>query len=181
MNTYGFLESSQPPPPTYSLQDALFSPSDPLYTHACQQEDGLPNCTAACTDPAQVFSTLANMHNCAMYPLVASIYANHSLSDDAIGLADRLLIKQSMWGSQLLDTVNSTMIKCLNASCKGSPDCMQTIGWSNYGWDGEQSPCWTLVFRNRDLCDYIIPSSILNTDIGGIGVSWCKQLYNTGS
>ena len=170
------LSISESPPATYSLQNALLSPYGPLYGHACQQGNSLPNCTATCTDPAQVFSTLANVQNCALYPSVANGYASRNLSTEAIELADRLLIKQSMWGSSLLDTVNSTMTKCLIASCKGSPDCIQTIGWAPAPQNGTQYPYWTLTFRKGDLCDYITLPSILNTDIGGVGVSWRKPL-----
>lgn len=179
--------SSGSVPPTFSLQDALtlWPPRDVLYTKGCNQTDGVANCTTACSNPSQAFSTLESLHNCVLYVGVAYVYASQKLSSNDTKLADDLGIQKSELGSPISQKVNSTITACFSAYCDGLPDC--TILMSNTSWGGLPYPSnnpldsksfnvYNFGGQPDDLCGYITQPSPLNPEIGGIGVSHVKFL-----
>lgn len=67
-----------------------------LFPEACVQSSRDRDCTAACTDPVQIFSSLDTLHNCIIWP---TIVAGNPLSQDAAKLVGSLSYEQGDQGS----------------------------------------------------------------------------------
>ena len=160
------------------LQDALNSfygsanGTITLFTDACIQGDGTPNCTAACLDKTQMFSSLETLHNCAVFPNISVHLANNALTADARRLAEDLNIRPSSHDSSLPSNISNAIQRCLFDTCKNNEDCARTLDPIN-GSNKKYSPydlTGTLFINNTyfPLCRPI-PAEI-NADVGGVGV-----------
>ena len=177
---FGFRQS------TYSLLDAIPSMSvglnstaqDPLgqdfyldapgpylFTDACHQPDGQPNCTFACSNTAAMFGTLKTLHNCQLYPVVAYLYANGSLSSESKQLVQDLRIEPNKTDpseSIILQSISQCLVDYCNDNLNGCQGINETFTGSASYWE-------ELV---NSLCeDSFFP---VNSDVGGIGVRSCK-------
>ena len=165
---------------TLGLQSALNSqyPSNngtiTLFQQACNQNDGTLNCTAACQNNTQMFSSLETLHNCVVFPEISVRLANNSLTANARRLAEELNIQPSDNHSSLPSIVSNKIQSCLVDSCVIDPDCNKTL----YGRNRNPSPSNlngtsflddTLYFQ---ICGPI-PAYVIG-DVGGIGV-WSKS------
>ena len=190
MDTLSLLSGSLPS--TFSLQDALSSNQYPnvLFPHGCNQTDGAANCTAACTDQSQAFSTLETLHNCLLYVGIAEFYARQNLSSNDTELADKFVIQKGDISSPISEKVNDTITACFDQYCDNSTVCtrlMSSSRWEStynhsnstgyYSYDSSQRYNIYNLQSNYDysdgtdyLCTLIASSYPLNPDIGGIGV-----------
>lgn len=141
---------------------------------------GLQNCSASCSDASVLFGSLENLHNCLLYPAVAQLYVNGSLGDSP--LTEFLGIDNKSQANQTANSTIAAISSCLSDYCGGDKECNNELPPSRafyYGIythstpdDVHPSAYYTgppvLEF---DICDFVAPSSFLNADIGGIGVS----------
>ena len=171
-------------PPALGLQNAF--PLDEVYSvvegidvfsGACSVA-GLQDCTAACLNPSVMFGSLEIFHNCLVYPAVADLYVNGSLSDSP--LTDSLGIENHSQTTQTATYITSTIYNCLLDYCREDQQCQSdlqqnhTFSYSvfNGSIQGRARPLYTAsssIF-GFDVCHYVAPFSFLNADIGGIGV-----------
>ena len=156
---------------TLGLQDALNSGytsingTITLFPNACKQRDGTPDCTAACQDKTQMFSSLETLHNCAVFPNISVHLANNGLTANARRLAEELNIKQSNHDSSLPSHISNLIQTCLLDSCMPKP--------KNY----RPNQLTGTQFIDNDfinICGSI--QSHVNPDVGGIGV-WSKSAF----
>ena len=112
-----------------------------------------------------------------VYPTVADLYARRNLSN--VHLAQQLSIEPSRIESPLLNSITTTIQKCLIDFCDTLSGCSQALNEFNmssspsnitsafyiniYNEDNYESE-----YNVWDFCDYV-PKSF-NPDIGGIGV-----------
>lgn len=172
---------------TFSLQDT-FSPawSDVFFSQGCKV-DGIVNCTAACVDPRYAFMDLETVHNCALYVWVANISAARELSDDDARLVGNLDIVPGNFASARSQAVAATLANCSALYTVGITNdtiaswSMTTDGRSVLGGDliDQADGTGALDFTSQSVdlqCLNNVPRSILNMDIGGIGVSDIQRL-----
>lgn len=99
----------------FGLRDALDSSfsstngSITVFQDACKQDDGTPNCTAACQDPTQMFSNLMTLHNCAAFPEISALLANNNISANTRRLAEDLRIELSNDDSSLPSNISNAI------------------------------------------------------------------------
>ena len=142
-----------------------------MFSDACNQSDGTSNCTAACLNSTQMFSSLETLHNCALFPLLSVRLANGTLSTDARSLAEKLKIEPSSDHSSLPSNISNTIQTCLLDSCHNNTDCAKTLNpihGSNRGFDPNNLTGILFIDSYFPLCSPI-PAHI-NADVGGIGV-----------
>lgn len=161
----------------FGLQDALNSyyqtPNGAitLFPDACIQNDGTPNCTAACLDNTQMFSNLETLHNCAVFPNISVHLANDNVSAGARRLAEELKIEPSSKGSTLPSSISNAIQRCLLDSCENNPDCKDTLNPSSVSNKNHSPDDLTgILFANTylNICGPI--TAYVNADVGGIGV-----------
>lgn len=166
---------------TLGLQNALNSEykstngTISLFPNACLQSNGAPNCTAACQNHTQMFSSLETLHNCAVFPQISVHLASNSLTTNALHLVEELKIKQSNPGSSLPSVISNAIQTCLLDSCTADSDCNRTLYAKNR--DHEPNNFTGTHFINNDffpLCGSI--PAFVNPDVGGIGV-WAKSAF----
>ena len=149
-----------------------------VFTDACMQRDGTPNCTAACLDTTQMFSNLETLHNCAVFPNISVHLANNALTPAARRLAEDLNIRPSSDDSSLPSRVSNAIQRCLVDSCNNNEDCASTLNpingsnrkYSSYDLTGTR-------FINNTYFPLCAPiPAKINADVGGVGV-WSKAVY----
>ncbi len=156
----------------YSLQNALDSTytsendTVTLFPNACLQNDGTPNCTAACQHNAQMFSSLETLHNCAVFQEISANLANRSLTPNARVLAEELGI------SSVPSNISSAIQSCLHDSCTLDQQCNRTL----YGRNSHPTNFTGTQFIN--ICKPI--TAYVNADVGGIGV-WSQLVLSSMS
>ena len=160
-----------------------------FYPGGCDVGNGNSNCTSTCLDSSLLFSSIQTFHNCLMYPAAADLYAHGTLSANDVELADSMVIEKSERGSPLLNGMIDTIVACLHDYCPSSSDCADSLsksypasanntieaffyqyGGSSYNVNRSMSLTAPDLFQ-FDLCTYSTPRSLLDPDIGGIGVS----------
>ena len=160
--------------PVLSLQDA-FGLQDfefdqiGVFPKACSVAAS-QNCTASCLDASMMFANLEIFHNCLLYPAVAELYVNGSLSDSP--LTDSLGIHKQSQAMQTANNISTTIYNCLSSYCREDKHCtydLQQHSSFSYYIEYEEQPNATIF--EFEICDYVAPFSFLNADIGGIGVS----------
>lgn len=141
---------------------------------------GLQNCTASCLNPSSLFSSLESLHNCLLYPVVAQLYVHGSFSD--AHLADSLGIDNKSHAIQTAKNITTLISSCLSDYCGVDKRCTDNLP-PNRAFDFDNSTLSILdAFYDPfyiaqpsiflfDICEFVTPSSYLNADIGGIGVS----------
>ena len=149
-----------------------------LFPHACLQNDGTPNCTAACLDHTQMFSDLETLHNCALFPEISVRLAEDSLTSEARSLAEELKITPSSNDASLPTRISNAIQQCLLDSCRGNQDCAARY----------MTPISTNQMPSSDYLNgttYLalcapIPAYI-TADVGGVGVWPNLALYSTSA
>lgn len=168
-------------PSTFSFQDALDitslrSSSPFFFQDGCKQGNGSQNCTASCQDETAIFSSLATLRNCMLYPSLADQYATASLSNT--NEYDYYKIHKAKIDSDQYKAITTTIQTCLIDYCNITLDtsrCKEGLQQFNKGsspsnltstfYHYDDTASYSSTFR---FCDYI-PGSF-NADIGGIGV-----------
>lgn len=186
---------------TFGLQDALFSEGSPypwtvvrdhdnndnnenaskidtstqtmLFTDACKQSDGGPNCTSTCSKNALMFENMSNLHNCMYYPKIAALLGNNSLNTSALEIAQDLSIpasKVDLFHNPTTRRIRDCLLDCCAENDK-LPGCNEYWkehendypifqGDWDFGADG---------YRLVSIICRSLPAPV-NSDIGGIGV-----------
>ena len=123
-----------------------------------------------------LFGSLETFHNCLMYPAVAGLYANGSLSH--ADLADSLGIDDKSQDTKAAETITSQILDCLSDYCGNEQRCKTNLQEKSTIIYGNQSTTYGLPtyftypsIYSFDIYDYFAPFSFLNTNVGGVGVS----------
>lgn len=126
-----------------------------------------------------LFGSLESLHNCVLYPAVAQLYINGSLGDTH--LANTLGIHNKSQANQTANQVVTTVKSCLLYYCGGDLECEGYVSNSTFYYGNYTRSIDEMVYPpiyyiepsifQFDICRYAAPSSFLNADIGGIGVS----------
>lgn len=139
-----------------------------LYSNGCMVNGGTWNCTEACQDVNQIFSSVYTLQNCLEFPQMSSLLANGSLTQAARTTALEAGIDESSYN--VSSAVYDIITGCLHGWCAQNSKCRKTGGTDKY--------CYHDVYGSR-LCFmspcYDIDVS-LNPDIGGVGVRFWKTL-----
>ena len=145
-----------------------------LFPKACLQLDGTQNCTAACQNRTQMFSSLKTLHNCAVFPEISINLANNNLTTNARVLAEELGIKSSYDDSSVLSNISNAIRSCLNDSCTLDPQCNRTL-------NGRNSHHSLNNFTGTQFINICGPkTAYVNADVGGIGV-WSHLVLSSMS
>ena len=151
-----------------------------LTPHGCLDSHG--NCTAACQNLTQVFSSMETFHNCLAYPTIDQIVseANTTMADKS--LAGNYGISGTT-GNTSSSVVNS-VVNCLAGYCSSNQKCS--------AFDSGTGPCLDLINSTsfpvsfsisagyefygtlgciQTICNAVQQTAAVNVDIGGIGVS----------
>ena len=169
--------------PALSLQDAfdlseIISQEIGVFPGACNVA-GSQNCTASCSNASMMFGELEIFHNCLVYPAVAQLYVNGSLSDPH--LADSLGIQNQSQPMQTANNITTTIYTCLSSYCREDEQCTSDLQRFNafYYRNNTEYASENTYWRSYltypaifefDICKYAAPFSFLNADIGGVGV-----------
>ena len=188
LSSGGLLGNASASQSALSLQDAFsfyeYSPEQGidgvgLSSDACNIA-GLQNCTASCLNASSLFSSLESLHNCLLYPVVAQLYVNGSFGD--AHLADSLGIDNKSHPTQTANNITTLISSCLSDYCGVDQRCTDNLPPNSAFYfdnstlstpDAFYDPYYNVqpsIFL-FDICEFVTPSSYLNADIGGIGVS----------
>lgn len=152
--------------------DFLYISTTYLFVDACQQSGGSHNCSLTCSDPAFMFGSLQNLHNCMFYPKIAALYENGSLAPNAIYTAQHLGIPNSkinVSSNPITTRVKTCLLDYCNTPGSACKSAWATLSaessiYNESDWDvGEDG----LVLVTT-ICNSL--SAAVNSDIGGIGV-----------
>lgn len=141
---------------------------------------GLQNCTASCLNQSSLFGSLESLHNCLLYPAVAQLYVNGRFGD--AHLADSLGIDNKSHATQTANNITTIISSCLSDYCGVDKRCTENLPPSsgffidNSTLSMPDSIYYSFYYDQPsifqfDICEFVTPSSYLNADIGGIGVS----------
>lgn len=149
-----------------------------LFPNACLQSNGAPNCTAACQNHTQMFSSLKTLHNCAVFPQISIHLANNTLTANALHLVEELKIKPSNPGSSLPSLISNAIQTCLLDSCSADSDCNRTLYARNR--DHQPNNLTGMNFIDNDFLPFCgsVPAFV-NADVGGIGVRSKSVFFST--
>ncbi|KAK3633923.1 hypothetical protein LTR56_015533 [Elasticomyces elasticus] len=154
----------------------------------CKGPDGKLNCSAACADPARVWSDAATLSNCMLYPLIASAYGKGLLNTTVVSSYNRTTGSRTYtniapatadgFGIEPDADLNlssaepwKVINRCTEAYCNAisgdGSNCTITdaMGW-NANWHIEDYR--PQLHFNTTLCQGINAS--LNQDLGGVGM-----------
>ena len=149
-----------------------------LYSDGCKDINGTVNCTSTCLDRSRAFLTLESLHNCVFYDRIADPYAKKILNNNDTALVHDFDFQESAWGSSVSQDVNSTVTACLRASCNGSSDCIDLLSTdTEWGDNAIKNSNFYHLSIDQGYCTYVARPSLLNTDIGGIGVCNLLSLH----
>ena len=144
-----------------------------LRKDGCTIEEGVWNCTKACQDVDQVFSSVSTLQNCMVFPQISSLLLNGSLNEAARDTAHKYGIDQG--GYKISTKVHDVITGCFDGWCKQHPRC-------DLGTDQNKS-CYADAYGQRYCFPYICYESddfvIANPDIGGIGVRQPRARYGS--
>ncbi len=154
---YGLIESSENSTDKTSTEDWLM-----LYSHGCLSDSGIWNCTEACQDVNQIFSSIYTLQNCVAFPQISSLLTNGSLTETARSNALKAAIDEGSYNAS--DTVYHVISECFQAWCDQHSDCAKDHNRPERCYDDAygkrycfKEPCVGMDFS-------------VNPDIGGIGV-----------
>lgn len=133
-----------------------------LYSNGCMIGGGTWNCTEACQDVNQIFSSIYTLQNCLEYPQISSLVANGSLTQAARATALKAGIDESSYN--VSGTVYDTINGCLRGWCAQNSPCKES-DIAEYCYHD----AYGKMFCFMSPCDGIVVS--VNPDIGGVGVS----------
>lgn len=162
------------PVASYSFEAALYSatrysiPSNistgplKLYLHGCITDRGIFNCTEACQDVNQIFSSAQTLQNCIVFPQISSLLANGSLTKEARAIAIQAGIDEDSYN--MSDTIFKTTTGCLQGWCHQIDGCGED--------NSEKEHCYDDVYGKSYCFLNLCPLSAfrVNADVGGIGV-----------
>ena len=156
----------------YSATEDVFdgSNNDPsghpleLYRHGCLiGEEDVWNCTQACQDVNQIFSSTYTLQNCVAFPRISALLAQDSLTEAARTTAIEAGIDAESYSTSA--TVHQTIAKCLQGWCRENPKCNSVEGGTQWCYDDIYGKPYCF----SDPCsstDYLV-----NPEIGGTGVT----------
>ena len=152
-----------------------------LFPHGCLQNDGTPNCTAACLNNTQMFSDLETLHNCALFPKISVSLADDSLTPEARRLAADLKIAPSNNDSSLPSTISNAIQHCLLDSCNAKEECAADIPnpkSMNHKPSSDTLDGANFIDNGYLVLCVAIPAYI-TADVGGVGVWSTPALCST--
>ena len=142
-----------------------------LFRDACILRDGTKDCTAACSDLAQMFGNLETLHNCMSYPRISVHMANNNLTNSSLSLARDLNIEAHN-ASTLPTRISNNIQRCLLDTCQANSDCNDHLN-STQRSDEDQGPVDFNTTTNEYYPFCAAIPVYLNADVGGVGVQ-CK-------
>jgi hypothetical protein len=145
-----------------------------IYTSGCLQSDGSYNCSIACQDSDQVFTSMETFENCLTYPVITSLMAFDNLTDESLNFAQSYGF---IVDADIIETTNDTLWYCFKQYCEANPDQQGCSTDPCYGWpdDTLQIEAGYQAGYPWDTCLYLdvcsgLPAYV-NSDVGGVGVS----------
>ena len=93
-----------------------------LYRNGCINGDGIWNCTKACQEVDQVFSSAFTLQNCMVFPQISSLLLNDSLTEAARDTARDAGINQSDYN--ISNTIHDVITGCYKGYCNQHPHCV---------------------------------------------------------
>ena len=171
------LNTATAPPTLFSFTDALVSAAEyaqfasnndsfehppALYRQGCITDENQWNCTEACKNVSQIFSSTYTLQNCMAFPRISSLLADGSLTRAAHTTALEAGIDVSSYNAST--TVHDSISKCLQGWCHKIPDCTGIEEGYQWCYDDAYGKRWCF----SDPCSQT--NTLVNPDIGGIGV-----------
>lgn len=157
-----------------NAHDAHANHSLIYFSNGCVAETGQRDCSIACQNASLIFGNVSTLHNCLLYPVVASALAEGALDVESVATATSYGVKPDL----ALGIGTDQISECLkdycdsNSGCVASKDSQQSIDHAATLCDGYSG---NTCYNHTNICPTVY-APVLD-DIAGIGVSIVRGIY----
>ena len=179
------LKSLASTPSIYTFQDAILSfektglnsisQSLALFTDGCVQNNGSRDCSIACQNATLVFGSMPTLHNCLLYPIIATALLDGNFDGESAKLAAYHGI--SVENASAANETVANIQQCLSDYCTSTPSCSKSGTGQNIQsvpptvCDGRPNGT---CYNHTNICQSVYAPVI--DDIAGVGVGLATSL-----